>query len=176
MMRGEAVGNVNLRYGSSCPVNEFPPSAAGFYDVHGNVWEWVRAPRFHNPPVLFTALPCSAPCCRVVSTSSQWWAVSARQVEDHFAPLPNFEIHYLYDDFSTPCFDGWHTTIIGGSWVSTGDLASNFARYAFRRHFFQHLGFRCVPCSAACLCGVRGRRAHRWCVCACPQVRGGGRT
>ena len=30
----------------------------------------------------------------------------------------------------------------GGSWVSTGDLSSRFARYAFRRHFFQHAGFR----------------------------------
>jgi SAM-dependent methyltransferase len=65
-------------------------------------------------------------------------------VEDHFAPLPDFEIHYLYDDFSAPCFDGWHTSIMGGSWVSTGDLASSFARYHFRRHFFQHLGFRYV--------------------------------
>ena len=66
------------------------------------------------------------------------------QVEDHFAPLPEFEIHFLYDDFSTPCFDGWHTGIMGGSWISCGQLASNFARYHFRRHFFQHLGFRCV--------------------------------
>lgn len=32
----------------------------------------------------------------------------------------------------------------GGSWVSTGDGASRFARFAFRRHFFQHLGFRLV--------------------------------
>ena len=30
----------------------------------------------------------------------------------------------------------------GGSWVSTGDEASRFARFAFRRHFVQHLGFR----------------------------------
>uniref|UniRef100_UPI00398E67F0 uncharacterized protein isoform X2 n=1 Tax=Pristiophorus japonicus TaxID=55135 RepID=UPI00398E67F0 len=30
----------------------------------------------------------------------------------------------------------------GGSWISTGDEASKFARFAFRRHFFQHLGFR----------------------------------
>ena len=65
-------------------------------------------------------------------------------VEDHFAPLPGFEIHYLYDDFSAPCFDGWHTMILGGSWVSSGNLASSFARYHFRRHFFQHLGFRYV--------------------------------
>ena len=69
-------------------------------------------------------------------------------MQDHFAPLPGFEIHYLYDDFSTPCFDGWHTEIMGGSWVSTGDQASSFARYHFRRHFFQHLGFRYVAVDA----------------------------
>ena len=28
--------------------------------------------------------------------------------------------------------------------MSSGDGASRFARYAFRRHFFQHLGFRLV--------------------------------
>lgn len=109
----------------------FAPSPTGFYDAHGNVWEWT---------------------------------------EDHFAPLPGFEIHYLYDDFSTPCYDGWHNTIMGaawrrrqgialrrsltlltpcrfacpsgGSWASAGDLASRYARYHFRRHFFQHMGFR----------------------------------
>ena len=32
----------------------------------------------------------------------------------------------------------------GGSWASTGDEASRFSRFAFRRHFFQHLGFRMV--------------------------------
>ena len=69
-------------------------------------------------------------------------------VEDHFAPLPGFEIHDLYDDFSTPCFDGWHTMIVGGSFISTGDEASYFARFHFRRHFFQHLGFRYVVPSA----------------------------
>ena len=26
--------------------------------------------------------------------------------------------------------------------MSTGDEASRFARFSFRRHFFQHLGFR----------------------------------
>ena len=40
----------------------------------------------------------------------------------------------------------WHRVCLfpyqGGSWVSTGDEASRFARFAFRRHFFQHLGFR----------------------------------
>jgi len=69
-------------------------------------------------------------------------------VEDHFAPLPGFEIHHMYDDFSAPCFDGWHTSIMGSSWASTGDLSSSFARYHFRRHFFQHLGFRYVRVEA----------------------------
>lgn len=32
----------------------------------------------------------------------------------------------------------------GGSWISTGAESSRFARFAFRRHFFQHLGFRLV--------------------------------
>ncbi|XP_070563489.1 uncharacterized protein [Ptychodera flava] len=65
-------------------------------------------------------------------------------VEDSFNGLPGSETHYLYDDFSSPCFDGKHTMMQGGSWVSTGDEASRFARFSFRRHFFQHLGFRMV--------------------------------
>ena len=35
----------------------------------------------------------------------------------------------------------------GGSWISTGAESSRFARFAFRRHFFQHLGFRMVRSS-----------------------------
>ncbi|XP_065904281.1 hercynine oxygenase-like isoform X2 [Dysidea avara] len=66
-------------------------------------------------------------------------------VEDHFNGLPGFEATYLYNDFSTPCFDGRHTLMMGGSWASTGSSeASRFSRYAFRRHFFQHAGFRVV--------------------------------
>lgn len=53
-----------------------------------------------------------------------------------------FRIHSLYDDFSTPTFDGRHNLIKGGSWISTGNLAIRSSRYAFRRHFFQHAGFR----------------------------------
>jgi 5-histidylcysteine sulfoxide synthase/putative 4-mercaptohistidine N1-methyltranferase len=58
-----------------------------------------------------------------------------------------FRIHPLYDDFSTPTFDGKHNLIKGGSWISTGNLAIRNARYAFRRHFFQHAGFRYVVSS-----------------------------
>ena len=58
--------------------------------------------------------------------------------------FPGFKVHPLYDDFSTPTYDGRHNIIKGGSWISTGNLATKYARYAFRRHFFQHAGFRYV--------------------------------
>jgi len=64
--------------------------------------------------------------------------------EDHFNPLNGFEVHHVYDDFSTPCFDGKHSMIVGGSFISTGDEASVFARFHFRPHFLQHSGFRLV--------------------------------
>ncbi len=58
--------------------------------------------------------------------------------------LPGFQIHPAYDDFSVPTFDGQHNLIKGGSWISTGNEALPESRYAFRRHFFQHAGFRYV--------------------------------
>lgn len=36
----EKQANIQLAYGSSSPVNMFKPTELGFYDVHGNVWEW----------------------------------------------------------------------------------------------------------------------------------------
>ncbi|TCS43916.1 5-histidylcysteine sulfoxide synthase [Reinekea marinisedimentorum] len=55
-----------------------------------------------------------------------------------------FAVHPLYDDFSTPTFDGKHNLIKGGSWISTGNEALPVSRYAFRRHFYQHAGLRYV--------------------------------
>lgn len=55
-----------------------------------------------------------------------------------------FQVHPLYDDFSTPTFDGLHNLIKGGSWISTGNESIRASRYAFRRHFYQHAGFRYV--------------------------------
>lgn len=62
---------------------------------------------------------------------------------------PGFKVHELYDDFSTPTFDGKHNIFKGGSWISTGNEATKHARYAFRRHFFQHAGFRYVESDSA---------------------------
>lgn len=58
--------------------------------------------------------------------------------------FPGFEVHPWYDDFSAPTFDGKHNLIKGGSWISTGNETIASSRYAFRRHFFQHAGFRMV--------------------------------
>ena len=81
--------------------------------------------------------------CDVFGNAWQW-------CEDHFAALPGFAIDPLYEDFSTPCFDGEHNLIMGGSFVSTGGETNASARFHFRRHFFQHAGFRLVqPASAA---------------------------
>jgi 5-histidylcysteine sulfoxide synthase len=55
-----------------------------------------------------------------------------------------FKTHPLYDDFSTPTFDTKHNIIKGGSWISTGNEIVKASRYAFRRHFIQHAGFRYV--------------------------------
>jgi 5-histidylcysteine sulfoxide synthase len=67
--------------------------------------------------------------------------------EDDFNPLDNFEVHPIYTDFSTPCFDGRHSMIMGSSFVSTGDMSTHFARFHFRPHFLQHSGFRLTQSS-----------------------------
>ncbi|WP_295577831.1 5-histidylcysteine sulfoxide synthase [uncultured Lamprocystis sp.] len=59
-------------------------------------------------------------------------------------PFAGFRVHPLYDDFTTPTFDERHNLMKGGSWISSGNESLRSARYAFRRHFFQHAGFRTV--------------------------------
>ena len=59
-----------------------------------------------------------------------------------------FEPHPIYDDFSTPTFDGKHTLLKGGSFASSGNALMQHSRYAFRRHFYQHAGFRYIRTDA----------------------------
>ena len=59
-------------------------------------------------------------------------------------PFDGFEAHSAYDDFTTPTFDDRHALIKGGSFISLGNEILRSARYAFRKHFFQHAGFRYV--------------------------------
>ncbi|HHO42831.1 MAG TPA: 5-histidylcysteine sulfoxide synthase [Epsilonproteobacteria bacterium] len=62
-------------------------------------------------------------------------------------PFDGFKVHHIYDDFTVPTFDGKHNLIKGGSWISCGNLADNTSRYAFRKHFYQHAGFRYINSS-----------------------------
>ncbi|HET7561386.1 MAG TPA: 5-histidylcysteine sulfoxide synthase [Rhodanobacteraceae bacterium] len=64
-------------------------------------------------------------------------------------PFEGFEVHPIYDDFSTPTFDTRHNLMKGGSWIATGNEADPGSRYAFRRHFFQHAGFRYIVSAKA---------------------------
>ena len=73
----------------------------------------------------------------VVGNVWQW-------TETAIYPFDGFQVHPLYDDFTMPTFDGQHNLFKGGSWVSSGNESRKAARYAFRRHFFQHAGFRYV--------------------------------
>ncbi len=73
----------------------------------------------------------------VVGNVWQWTSTNMDGFDD-------FKVHSLYDDFSVPTFDGKHNIIKGGSWASIGNEVLANSRYAFRRHFFQHCGFRYV--------------------------------
>jgi 5-histidylcysteine sulfoxide synthase/putative 4-mercaptohistidine N1-methyltranferase len=73
----------------------------------------------------------------VVGNVWQW-------TETPIYPFEGFEVHPCYDDFTAPTFDTRHNLIKGGSWISCGNESLSSARYAFRRHFFQHAGFRYV--------------------------------
>jgi 5-histidylcysteine sulfoxide synthase/putative 4-mercaptohistidine N1-methyltranferase len=79
--------------------------------------------------------------CDVIGNVWQW-------TETPIYAFRGFDIHPWYDDFSTPTFDTKHNLIKGGSWISTGNEATRDSRYAFRRHFYQHAGFRYVESSA----------------------------
>jgi putative 4-mercaptohistidine N1-methyltranferase len=81
------------------------------------------------------------PLYDVVGNVWQW-------TETPISGFPGFKVHPLYDDFSTPTFDTRHNLLKGGSWISTGNEANPFSRYAFRRHFFQHAGFRYIESEA----------------------------
>ena len=73
----------------------------------------------------------------VVGNVWQW-------TETPIYPFQHFDVHPIYDDFTTPTFDERHNLIKGGSWISCGNESLRSSRYAFRRHFFQHAGFRYV--------------------------------
>ncbi|MBP7612538.1 MAG: 5-histidylcysteine sulfoxide synthase, partial [Paludibacter sp.] len=103
--------------------------------------QWIVAPG--NINLEYYASPCPVDKFKtgdfydVIGNVWQW-------TETPITGYAGFKVHPMYDDFATPTFDGKHNLIKGGSWISTGNEAIRDARYAFRRHFYQHAGFRVV--------------------------------
>ena len=102
---------------------------------------WAEAPA--QTGLAYGASPCpvdrfaQGSLCDVVGNVWQWTATPMH-------PFDGFEVHPYYDDFTAPTFDQEHNLIKGGSFISLGNETQREARYAFRRHFFQHAGFRYV--------------------------------
>lgn len=115
--------------------------------VPDDLLAWDRAPGNVNLERYASSCPVNAiqsaathagePIFDIVGNVWQW-------TESAIDGFNGFKVHPLYDDFSTPTFDGKHNLIKGGSWISTGNEAIKSSRYAFRRHFFQHAGFRYI--------------------------------
>ncbi|MBN2460039.1 MAG: 5-histidylcysteine sulfoxide synthase [Candidatus Cloacimonetes bacterium] len=122
------------------------PTEAEWYRIYntGNIPDqpyWDNAPG--NINLEHWASPCPVDKFEfgkfydVIGNVWQW-------TETPISGFNGFKVHPYYDDFSTPTFDNKHNLIKGGSWISTGNEATRDARYAFRRHFYQHAGFRYV--------------------------------
>jgi 5-histidylcysteine sulfoxide synthase len=63
-------------------------------------------------------------------------------LSNHLTPLPGFQHHDLYEDYSAPYFDDHHYMMAGGSWITCGTEALRHYRNWFRPNFYQHAGFR----------------------------------
>jgi 5-histidylcysteine sulfoxide synthase/putative 4-mercaptohistidine N1-methyltranferase len=122
------------------------PSEAEWYCLHEQCVEqdhvdWQKAPGNINLEHWASSTPIDAFMQNdfgdVIGNVWQWTETAI----DGFA---GFKVHPSYDDFSVPTFDGRHNLIKGGSWVSTGNESIADSRYAFRRHFYQHAGFRYI--------------------------------
>jgi 5-histidylcysteine sulfoxide synthase/putative 4-mercaptohistidine N1-methyltranferase len=122
------------------------PSEAEWYRLYDLLIEqdhtdWIKAPGNINLEYWASSSPVNhflhSDFGDVVGNVWQW-------TETAIDGFQGFEVHPAYDDFSVPTFDGKHNLIKGGSWISTGNEATRDSRYAFRRHFFQHAGFRYI--------------------------------
>ncbi len=106
-----------------------------------DVDKWLEAPA--NIGLAYGVSPCPVQHFRhgdfydVIGNVWQWTATP-------IYPFSGFAVHPYYDDFTTPTFDQQHNLIKGGSFIALGNEMQQEARYAFRRHFFQHAGFRYV--------------------------------
>lgn len=130
------------------------PTEAEWYamrnDLETDQPDWEQAPG--NINLEYGASACPVDIFRsILSNGSEIYDLIGnvwQWTETPIDALPGFEVHPAYDDFSTPTFDGKHNLIKGGCYFSTGNYAIKDSRYAFRRHFFQHAGFRYIESDA----------------------------
>jgi 5-histidylcysteine sulfoxide synthase/putative 4-mercaptohistidine N1-methyltranferase len=121
------------------------PTEAEWYclrdNIAGDITAWTEIPANINLAYYASSCPVNrfkhGDFYDVIGNVWQW-------TESAIDGYEGFTVHPLYDDFSTPTFDGKHNIIKGGSWISTGNEAIKSSRYAFRRHFYQHAGFRYI--------------------------------
>lgn len=138
-----------------------PPSEGGWHDVFGNAWEWgedhfAAFPGFRVHPYYddFSA-PCFGGLHQLVRSLA--WAhrgpgaalflccceLRCRCPRLLLAGLAQCHCMALHGPVAA-CMHTCSMQILGGSFISTGQLASKYARYQFRAHFFQHASFRLV--------------------------------
>lgn len=122
------------------------PTEAEYYCLHQQCvtedhTDWSKAPGNLNLEHWASSSPIDAFMQKgfgdVIGNVWQW-------TETAMDGFEGFKVHPVYDDFSVPTFDGQHNLIKGGSWISTGNESIADSRYAFRRHFYQHAGFRYI--------------------------------
>lgn len=122
------------------------PTEPEWYRLRDNVDTdqpfWNNAPGNINLEFDMSSCPVNRHECKggffdIIGNVWQW-------TETPIDGLEGYKVHPAYDDFSTPTFDGKHNIFKGGCWISTGNYAIKDARYAFRRHFYQHSGMRYV--------------------------------
>jgi len=98
-----------------------------------------------NVNLAYWASPCPVDTFRSPSGVHDVLGNAWQHCATHIDTLEGFETHPLYDDFTTPTVGEHHSRIMGGSWMSCGAHgATRDGRYGFRRHFYQHAGFRYI--------------------------------
>ena len=122
------------------------PSEAQWYHLY-NVAQIHDVPNFDDSQANINFAHYASPCpvnefafgelYDIVGNVWQWTSTAIDGFE-------GFKEHPIYDDFSTPTFDGKHNVMKGGSFASSGNELMKHSRYAFRRHFPQHAGFRYI--------------------------------
>lgn len=106
-----------------------------------DILEWKEAPGNLNFEHYMSTCPVNkfafGEFYDIVGNAWQW-------TESPITGYSGFKVHPIYDDFTVPTYDGKHNLFKGGAWLSSGNEATKYARYAFRRHFYQVAGIRYI--------------------------------